>query len=102
MSKVNSDDQGSGAVTENADDSMGGSYRVEETREPAGRTRAWSALGTIVVALLLLAPVVWIVVQVSHLVGAPDSSRVWVYASVAVFAFAVVVWFLFRFLRRSR
>lgn len=104
MSNVNSEDTGGPSATSGAGDrSMGGSYPVIQSREEATGRGLWAILGTIVVALLLLAPIVWILVEVSRIAGVVDDSAiVWLYASVAVLTVAGLVWFVFRLIRSRR
>ena len=98
MSNVNSDDPGRDGAVETSPGSLGGAARVEQSREEVTGRRIWPVLGTAVVALLLLMPVVWIIVQIVHVTGLGNSSIVWLYASAAVFIGACLVWFLFRVL----
>jgi hypothetical protein len=81
----------------------GGGHRVEQTREEVTGGRSWTVLGSALVALMLLAPLVWIVVQFSHVVGVTKNSGiVWLYATVLVVAVAGAVWFLVHLIQQRR
>lgn len=83
---------------------MGGARRVIQTREEVRGGSLWSIIGSIVVALMLLTPLVWLTVEAGRLAKVfGDSGIVWVYASLLVLFLAGGVWFVFRVVRaRSR
>ena len=82
---------------------MGGSYRVEQTRQEINGRGAWTVIGTAVGAIILLTPLVWIVVELNRVTEVvKDSPIVWVYATTLVLIVATGVWFLFRLLRQNR
>ena len=102
MGNVNSEDPGVGQGA-TAPDEGGGSTRVRQLpQEPVGRS-IWAVAGTIVVALLLLMPVVWITVELGPAINVfGDDPITWIYASALVLIVAAALCYLFRVLRQQR
>jgi len=101
LSNVNSEDTGRDGAVDTSDD-MGGASRVEQTNQTARGGGGWGVIGAFVVAILLLVPLVWSIVQAARVAGGSDSSITWLYASVAVLILSALVWAAFRLRGRAK
>ena len=100
MSNVNSEDTGGAGSDPNPG---GGTARVRQLPDEQVGRSLWAWLGSAVVVVVMLVPLVWIVAELGQVAGVMgDSSISWVYAATLVLLLGGGGWFLFRVLRQQR